>query len=262
MHAVLGLVCWLSLSPAPAATPVRPAGAATNAPRGSVELDLGGLEPIDPGVRSELAKAIHAALADVLEDSELPPETVHVAIAWQDPTAVDYAVRIHIDATGDAPPSDLPATTGPDASTAELAEVVAAALDRAMSERARRLVRSSAPVAAVDPDVPPPKPTAPRRRATPRSLRWAGIGLVIAGATGVAVGGGLVGLGTPAIPGDAPRLRDWRPAGYSLVAIGGAALVSGTVLAVVDARRRHAARVSVRPWARARAGGFVARVSF
>jgi len=269
MHAVFGLVLgWLPLATAQQGSVVTaPASDDAEVPQASVDLDLGGLEPIDPGVRSDLAKAIHAGLAASLARSGFPNAKVHVDVAWRDPTAVDYAVRIHLDAHGGARARDQPATTGPDASTNGLAEVVAAALERALDERSRELVNAPTVITTPDrgvPDVgPPPTHAAPRpvqRALGPKG--WAGVGLAIAGAAGVAVGGGLVGLGAIAVPGDAPRLRDWRPAGWSLLAIGGASLVGGTVMAVVDARSRRNGRVSVRPWGSRRGAGVAMRVWF
>ena len=85
----------------------------------------------------------------------------------------------------------------------------------------------------------------PRPRALGR-VGWTGVGLLIAGAGAAATGGALLGVDRTPHPEQATQLRDWRPAGYGLLATGGALLVTGIVLVVVDAVPRARARRSAR----------------
>ncbi|HWB73995.1 MAG TPA: hypothetical protein VG755_03545 [Nannocystaceae bacterium] len=242
-----------------ALAPSGPSGANDDASRStpSVALELGRLEPIDPGVRAELAAVIHAAISEILRNREVAPETIHIAIAWRDQSDVDYAVRIRIDAHGGV--REQTASTGPDATSDGLAGVVAAALARVLDERPRAVRPEPAGPRPQPPIVvtPAPAPAMKKDRKLGR-LGWAGVGLAIAGTATLGGGIGLLALDRTVDPFDATRLRDWRPAGGSLVAIGGLALVAGMTMALVDIRPSR--QLALAPFAPKRGLGLALRI--
>lgn len=226
---------------APATTP------ATPSPK--VDLDLSGLEPIDPSVRADLAKQIHAAVESVVRGHGVPAEKIHLDVAWRDAEAFDYVVDIVFDQHGLLAERKHGTSTGPETEQGELADQVALVLERHLGEwdadRAREEKRLAA-VRARERIVEPDMPTAlPRPRALGR-IGWTGVALLVAGAGATAAGGALVGVGETLEPHAATKLRDWKPAGYGLLATGGALLVTGIVLVVVDAVPRARARRSAR----------------
>jgi hypothetical protein len=247
-YAAITFVATLLVGPSPGrATESTSRAVAPAEPQDSdgIELDLTGLEPIDPGLRAEVAKAIHATAAEVVARHELPAEKIHVRVAWQDQADVDYAIRIHIDAHEWMAASDHPATTGPDASASGLTDVIAAALERALADWSRRHDANrpaATPVSTVTPaSVTAADDDAARVRRLGR-VGWAGVGLAIAGAGSVAGGVAAVVIGRTVDPDDAFRLRDWRYTGYALIGIGSAAIIAGSVMAIVDSRKRRRSR--------------------
>lgn len=238
--------------------PSGPSGATDEASRytPSITLELGRLEPIDPGVRAELAAVIHAAISAVVRSHAIAPEKIHIAIAWRDQADVDYAVRIRVDAReGEA--REQVVSTGPDATSDGLADVVAAALARALADRPRTETPAPPPKLPPPPVAPAPAPAPAKDRAL-GTLGFAGIGLAIAGTGALASGIGLLALDRTVDPFDATRLRDWRPAGASLVAIGGAVLVAGVTMAIVGKRPQR--RVAFAPFAPRRGLGLALRI--
>jgi hypothetical protein len=238
----VAFVLLTAVSRAALAEPTGPSTAATEtASEASIELDLTGLEPIDPSVRAELAKSIHAEADKEIAEHGLPAEKIHVRVSWQDQGDVDYAVRIHFDAHEWMPASVHPATTGPDTSSAALTGVISAALARSLGDwdrdyEARRPTESIVPI--VEP--PPVADSAPRGRRLDK-VGWAGVGLAIVGAGALAGGVAAVVIDHTVDPDDAFRLRDWSITGYALIGVGSAAIIAGTLMAVLDARKQRRA---------------------
>jgi hypothetical protein len=267
MHLTLALLLF-SGSPSPRAAAAGDAGAApvrgvtspvgAVAPRpddgiGSITVDLAGLEPLDPTMRAELARLLQTRAAAVVERLEGPTSAVRIAIGWHDVERVDYAVVIELGGHADDDACRDRRATGPDTEQSELADVVEAALDRLLVDHAREhRAPVSTPSAAVS-------PSQDRPSSTPRALGpmgWAGVGTAIAGVCSLGVGVGLLTLEPTVSPRDETKLRTWEPGGIAFTAVGGAAIVTGVVLASLDGRRRaHARRVSVAPWARRRSAG-------
>ena len=72
----------------------------------------------------------------------------------------------------------------------------------------------------------------------------------------VGVGIGLLTLEPTVVPDDESKLRTWQPGGIAFTAVGGAAIITGVVLASVDGHRRaRSRRVAVTSWARRRGAG-------
>ncbi|HET6583734.1 MAG TPA: hypothetical protein VFG69_09805 [Nannocystaceae bacterium] len=239
----------LALAPAGARAGAPDAAAPTSstAQGEKVDLDLSGLEPIDPSVRADLAKQIHAAVENIVAQHGVPAEKIHLDVAWRDADQFDYAVGVVFDKHGVLTERKHGTSTGPDTEQGELADVVAANLERYLGEwdaaRAREEERLAALRAAEGAQTHDVAPELPRPRRLGR-LGWTGVALVVAGAGATAAGGALVGVGETPEPDAATKLRDWKPAGYGLLATGGALLVTGIVLVVVDAVPRARARRS------------------
>jgi hypothetical protein len=209
-----------------------------------IDLDLSGLEPIDPSVRADIAKQIRAAVEPVVQAHALPADKIHLDVAWRDADAFDYIVEIAFDADGEMEAKQHGLSTGPNTEQGELAEVIAAGLERYLAEWDDARVQADSD--AVTP-APPSETLEPVDVPPPRRLGrvgWTGVGLVIAGVGAAATGGALVGIGETPDPDRATKLRDWKPAGYGLLASGGALLLTGIVLVVVDAVPRARARRS------------------
>ncbi len=231
-------------SVARAAEPAEPKSTAPATQGPKIDLDLSGLEPIDPSVRGDLAKQIHAAVESVVRAHDLPAEKIHLDVAWRDADVFDYSVTIAFDADADVDAKERTTSTGPNTEQGELAEVVAAALERYLGEwDADRDAAAAAAVPAGPTSTPPnASPTDLPRPSALGRVGWTGVGLLIAGVGAAATGGGLLAVGETPHPDEATRLRDWKPAGYGLLASGGALVVTGIVLVVVDAVPRARAR--------------------
>jgi hypothetical protein len=256
---VLALTLQLLVAPHPARE-LALAGA-PGSERRVIDLDLTGLEPIDPGVRAELAQAIHDALARPLAAHSVSPTAIHVDVRWHDHDDLDYAVRLHVDAHDTAVAFDRTLTSGPDATASALGEMIAANLERALAERAPGAVApADKPAVTVRPTVDAPPPARTRSRSLGR-LGWTGVGLAIAGAAGVGTGVALVVIGFTPDSHYAFALRDWHPAGYALLGLGGSAIVAGSVMAIVGARRSQR-RIALAPTKLPRGAGVTVRVRF
>jgi hypothetical protein len=226
------------------------APATTPAAQGTkVDLDLSALEPIDPSVRADLAKQIHNAVETVVRAHGVPADKIHLDISWRDADAFDYLVDVVFDEHSVVSERKHGMSTGPDTEQGELADVVAAGLERYLGEWDSDRTREEERLAEERRRQSHPPPDTVSRMAPPRALGrvgWTGVALLVAGAGAAAAGGALVGVGETPEPDAATKLRDWKPAGYGLLATGGALLVTGIVLVVVDAVPRARARRSGR----------------
>ncbi|MBC8069527.1 MAG: hypothetical protein IAG13_14415 [Deltaproteobacteria bacterium] len=91
------------------------------------------------------------------------------------------------------------------------------------------------------------------------------MGLAIAGAGTLAGGLAAAIIGRTVDPDEAFRLRDWRYTGYALIGVGSAAIIAGSVMAIVDSRKRKRARASTAtlvPSPMARGGAVVFSLHF
>lgn len=238
--------------------PAGPSGPA-ELPDEAISLDLAPLEPLDPRMRTELSEHLHARAAAVIARHPVSASRVHVAIGWHDVDAFDYDITLDIDGCGGTAARRDRRSTGADTEQSELGDVVEAVLERELGACERDRARADAAVSAVRPPPPPSARRSPRLGA----VGWAGVGLAVAGAGGVGAGIALLSLQPTAHPTDETKLRTWQPGGAALVTIGGVALVTGTVLAVIDGRRRATkGRPSVAAWGGHRGAGVVLRVAF
>lgn len=225
----------------------------------SMTLDLSGLEPLDPRMGGELAQEIHARAAAVIAGHGVPSDRIHLTIGWSDVDTFDYEIVLSIDAWAGVPARRERRPTGPDTEHAELVDVVEAALARALTDWDRDQARGAEAGHA-----PPLAPAVVPSKAAPLGpLGWTGVGVAVVGAAGVGAGIALLVREPTAHPSDETKLRSWRPGGIALTTLGGLALVTGSVLAVVDSRRRASSRrVALAPWGGRRGAGVAVRMHF
>lgn len=259
MHLTLALLLFSgSQSPRAAAAVdagAPPVGGVTpqaEAAAGPISIDLSGLEPLDPTMRAELARLLQTRAAAVVE-RHASSVGIRIAIGWHDVERVDYAVAIELGDHTDVAPCRDRRATGPDTEQSELADVVEAALDRLLTEHVREhSIRVVPPSTTVSSTTGRPKPSPPALG----PMGWAGVGAVIGGVCSLGVGIGLLTLEPTVVPHDESKLRTWEPGGIAFTVVGGAAIVTGVVLASVDGHRRaRARRVAVTPWAGRRGAG-------
>jgi hypothetical protein len=241
-------LAWPARAQAAAPEPERSASetSAAPSPAAKVDLDLSALEPIDPSVRADLAKQIHASVEPIVREHGLDPEKIHIDVAWRDADQFDYTVDIEFAEHDRVAARKHEISSGPNTEQGELAELIAANLGRFLDEwEGERAALQPAPDSRPSPIVDPGPSELPRPRALGR-VGWTGVGLLIAGVGVAATGGALLGVDRTPHPDRATQLRDWQPAGYGLLATGGALLVTGVVMVVVDAVPRARARRSAK----------------
>lgn len=199
---------------------------------------------------------VAAKATQALEDAGVPPGSVRLSFVEIDPMTVLRGVRVALvtdvltltDPDGDPRGPVLASCTA--CSDAELAGVAIEAVLEAIErhEDAQQAQRGEpapepAPVTALPPEPAPPPPSdVPRRRLGP--LGVSGVVALSLGA-GSIVGGAVLAVREPAPFPNEPRmdvLRDLRPAGYAMLAVGGALVIAGAVLVTVDRHRARAAR--------------------
>ena len=139
---------------------------------------------------------------------------------------------------------------------AELVDRVGAELDKVASTLVTLAQREAGSEPAEDPTEPTSEPatvvepgagseSVPPDSAPMHPLTKAGIGTLVGGVVAVGVGVGLAVAPPRPLPDDPLQERYTQPPGYALLAVGGAALVAGTVLVIIGANRRQAQRVDV-----------------
>lgn len=256
------VLCSLWIAADVAATPLPSAAATATAPAlaEGLTIDISGLEPIDPGVRSDLLRMIRAKAEPVIARHAVPATKIKLSVAWQDVETFDYRIRLDI-ATHEgvqARTDDRP--TGSDTEQSELGDVIEAACERALIEwtRAREEVTATSVPAPIVLDTPPPARDADRSAPRLGAMGWAGVGLVGVGVASIGAGIALLVIEPTPHPTKETTLRSWRPGGIAFTVGGGAGLVTGAVLVVLDARRskRRSSNLAFTPsLGRGRAGG-------
>jgi hypothetical protein len=205
---------------------------------------------------------VAAKATRAMADAGLPPGAARLTFVEVDPMIVLRGVRVSLvtdavnleDPEGDPRGRLLASCTA--CSDAELAGLAIEAILEAIelhedAVEARRVEADAAAAsAAPGPSAPEPAPLPadePRRR--PGPLGWAGIGGLSLGVGAVVAGAVLASQPPMPYPGE-PRmdvLRDLRPPGYAMLGLGGAFVVAGAVMLVVDRRRAHRKPVAHRP---------------
>lgn len=152
-------------------------------------------------------------------------------------TLVDQSGETRLDARGECPQCTESALT----------ERVLATVRTAIG-RLRELERGDEAVPEGPPEPPPVSALEPTPKAGLGTAGKAGLGLTIVGVVGASAGLGLTLNPVRTRPDDPLHTIDTRPPGIGLLAAGGAVLITGVVLLVVDqARRRKRAQERVAP---------------
>lgn len=219
---------------------------------------------------SLVAPRIAQEAASMLAEADHDPSTATIRVSWLDAANFHYAVRVGL--RGNPADDDAPIlATCRGCTTDELVDAATRAVQKAL-DRDRRAAdaaaaeqdRESELTPVVEPAEPLPEQDAsPRRGLGP--MGWAGVGALGVGVAGVATGGAFLGIGETRPDVDKSKLRDFRPSGYALIAVGGAMVITGVVLLVVDRSRARKeallqgrnARVDVGPLAGRNEAGFV-----
>jgi hypothetical protein len=234
---------WLCASLCLAALPLpqRAAAAPAATAAAGVEVDLSGLEPLDPEVRRDLAAAIAREAAAVAEQHGLPAAKLHIAIGWRDAATFDYLVKLRFDAHDGLDTHEQRSQTGPDAAQKDLGQLAAAALERMLAEWESERDRARATTPTPTPTSTATDAAAPRGRTRLAAMGWSGIAMVVVGGATLGVGVGMTVLDT-ADASDPLQLASLRPAGVGVLAGGAALVIVGAVLAGVDAKRQRRGR--------------------
>jgi len=231
----------------------------------SCGIDSTGAAPLDPSAprakvdASELGTLSQRTLDVVAYQTvvlaaahDVGADEIRVKLLWDDAFDVVYGVRVSIETDALTLPSDDDDPAGPLVSRCtecgEL-ELCTATLEGVVEA----LARYDDALRELPPE-PEPAPSAPRPAAgvdaRPRRLGPLGI----AGISGLSVGAAMAVVGASLFaPGDGGRVgvfgplyQDYRPPAYALLAVGGAAMLTGAILLGVDrsgprSRRRRAA---------------------
>ncbi len=242
---VAWMVATLALAPTRvvAATDDEPENSSAPA---SLRVDVSGL-----GNAYEHIKTDVETRASAIVDDLGPEATADVTIDWINPDDFHYAIEVRIDLGGGTKVASRQDECNGCTAT-DLVDRVVSTAEAAIADAQRQAEAAvEAPEEPADPIEAQPAAAAPMTDAPPRRARlgamgWAGVGLLVAGVGTGGTGGAFLGLGQRK-PKDEPiKLRDFRTPGIALVATGGALLVTGVVLVVLD-RKRAERRLSVLP---------------
>ena len=236
----IGSICWFSAATAEAG----PAESVSEAIELRVEVALDG--PDSEALRSAVEQDAIARLDGLghVVGSDSATE-VDVTIGWHDESEVVFSVVVTAEREGQRFFRDKVACN--QCGTPELFEQVGLSLEAIAEELATKRRSDEQPPTPAGPPLENQTPSkeAGRPRGLDR-LGWAGVGLGSAGLVVTGVGIGLLSKGLQIEPdpgGDAYQLvTDFRPAGTVMTAAGGAALVGGLTLVVVDLVRKRRTR--------------------
>ncbi len=227
-----------------------PAPAATHPARVGLQVDTSALGDGAGPVRRQVEDRARALWleAEILPARDDHDPVLRLEIAPIAGAEDSFRLRGAITGTQDAePPTErlcelCTETELVDAAARILAELLPKAA-RAPTRPAQDPAASSQPETATPDQAPAARDTpAPARRPGLGPLGKAGIAVGVVGLAALATGAGLAAAGSRTSDGGS-NVVDYRPAGYGLLATGGAALVTGIALLVVD---RVRARKSVR----------------
>ncbi len=208
------------------------------------QVDLSGLEPLDPVMRAELSAKLRVAIAKAAAAHEVPAQKLRVAVGWTDVAKFDYRLRLSIEAHDGMRAHTDARSTGADTDDSALGGVVEAALDRLLVDWEREkkaleaVLRRPPTIVTPPPDSDLEDETVRARKAPLGAMGWAGVALMVAGAAGVGAGVGLFALDTSEHPTEPTKLRDWQGGAIAFSVAGGAAMIAGAALVGVDATRR------------------------
>ncbi len=216
----------------------------------------------------ELAPKVEEATKPILEEAGYDASAVRISVGWLNADEFHYAVKVALDPATPTDQAPLTATCR-DCSSAQLVEAAVAGVHKAIAQRPEGPPKAEpAPVEPPEPtegskprpegDDAPAQDKASKKKAGPlRPLGWAGVGTMIGGAVALGTGGAFVALGERRPADDMSQIRDFRPAGYGLLGVGGALLITGSILLGVERAKskKQANAAAVLPFVGPRSAG-------
>lgn len=239
----------------PGSEPAAPTGPAAKQPttlseaetlvaRAGLDIDTAQAGPSGPIIVSRMEELGNLELrrAEILPSRLGNDPVIRIRVALQEGTSDVFLIRAEVAIRGEQLEGSARDVT---CSLCTESEVV----ERARGEIVRLVpyVRSQFKAPEKPPPVVEVKPAQPKPE--PRGLATmgkAGVGLLAGGVVVTATGLGLSLAENPTDPNDATRSINIHPAGYAILAVGGAAIIAGAVLLGLD--RRNAKRsVAIAP---------------
>jgi hypothetical protein len=202
-------------------------------PTGSVDVDATAL---DAGAE-EVSAAVGEKLDALVAEEGLDPATLRVEIYWLEASAFNYGIKATFDPT--LPDDQLPIIkTCPECDRAALVAKVVEGVGPLIAAEKQRLAALEEVVEdehdGADDDSPPPQPATPKDRATLAPMGQAGAALIAIGGAAAITGGVFLGLGERRPMADMSQIRDFRPTGYAVLGTGVAMVIVGAVLLGVE----------------------------
>lgn len=202
----------------------------------ALRVDVSGLGSAYENIRTD----VEARGVPVLE-AQAPEGTADVVVDWVNPDDFHYTIEVRVTLSDKKEASRKAECNGCTATNLvdKVLETLEGAIDEAKQQPGPEPEPEPAPAAAVDDTGT--ETASPSDRKTGGGplgkMGWAGVSLMVVGVATAGTGGAFLGLGERK-PGDQPtKLRDFQPPGIALAATGGALLVTGLVLLVLDRKR-------------------------
>lgn len=225
--------------------------------RGSVEVDTSAVGEEGPALK----RRIEGRARDILLDNEVLPakdsDDPHFRVEVEPAKGDDpgWIAACYIEQGGKVVKDSTREIECNLCTEGELVDKVAEAL----GELVPTIVSEGSGEEADSPFIPPPATagtteggSTPEPERVPKAklgtLGYAGIGVAALGLVGVGVGAGLLAKKESVLEDDPSQLKDYKPPGAAVLAIGGVALVTGVALIVVDqVKQKKSANVAVAP---------------
>lgn len=253
----VGMTAPAAQEPASTDTPASPTEDATAEPALS--------EPaVDTSQLGDLGMLITPRLIDatapVLADAGIEPSMASIRITFLNAENFEYAIRVVLDPSKSLDNAPVLKTCR-GCMTDQLIEATVAAVNSAIERKAAREPKMPDP--EPDPKDAPPPTTSPQDTEPTKNglspMGWGGVAALGLGVASVATGGAFLGIGERRPDDDKSQIRDFRPSGYGLLGVGGALVITGVALIVVDrvrAKRRSGQSAAVAPLLGPRSAGF------
>ena len=191
------------------------------------------------------------ATAPVLAEAGIEPSMASVRITFLNAENFEYAIRVVLDPSKSLDNAPILKTCR-GCMTDELVEATVEAVRKAIKRKEAREPKmpDPGPEELPRPEDGTPTDTAPTPSRGLGPMSWGGVAALALGVASVATGGAFLGLGERRPADDKSQFRDFRPSGYGLLGVGGALVITGVTLIVVDrvrAKRRSGRSAAVAP---------------
>jgi hypothetical protein len=195
------------------------------------------------------------ATAPVLAEAGMEPSMASIRITFLNAENFEYAIRVVLDPSKSLDNAPVLKTCR-GCMTDQLVEATMEAVRKAIERKEARELKMPDPEPEPEPEQPaPPADDSPRDTGPTPSrglgpMGWGGVAALAVGVASVATGGAFLGLGERRPADDKSQFRDFRPSGYGLLGVGGALVITGVALIVVDrvrAKRRSGRSAVVAP---------------